>query len=100
MEDMWSPRLGFSWDFNGDSSLKIFGNIGRYFLPVANVINIKQAGPFLDRRTFYVFNGFDANNIPILGEQLGEVDVRRATARCPTCAVKSTRTWIRSTRTR
>ena len=83
MEDMWSPRLGFSWDFNGDSSLKIFGNIGRYFLPVANVINIKQAGPFLDRRTFYVFNGFDANNIPILGEQLGEVDVSQGDGTVP-----------------
>jgi hypothetical protein len=83
MEDMWSPRLGFSWDFNGDSSLKIFGNIGRYFLPVANVINIKQAGPFLDRRTFYVFNGFDANNIPILGEQLGDVDVSQGDGTVP-----------------
>jgi hypothetical protein len=28
----WSPRLGFSWDVHGDSTLKVFGNAGRYFL--------------------------------------------------------------------
>ena len=38
----------------------MFGNLGRYFLPVANVINIKQAGPFLDERIFYAFNGYRA----------------------------------------
>jgi hypothetical protein len=83
MDDMWAPRLGFSWDILGDSSLKIFGNIGRYFLPVANVINIKQAGPFLDRRTFYAFGGFDENNIPILGEQLGDVDTSQGDGTVP-----------------
>ena len=34
----------------------------RYFLPVANVINIKQAGPFLDERYFYVFNGYQTTD--------------------------------------
>ncbi|HEX7324056.1 MAG TPA: Oar protein [Rhodanobacteraceae bacterium] len=28
----WSPRLGFSWDVHGDSTLKVFGNAGRYYL--------------------------------------------------------------------
>lgn len=74
IDNQIAPRLGFSLDPKGDGTMKIFGNIGRYFLPVANVINIKQAGPFLDRRTFYVFNGFDANNTPILGPQIGPVD--------------------------
>jgi len=74
MDDMLAPRLGFSFDPTGAGEMKFFGNVGRYFLPVANVINIKQAGPFLDRRTFYVFNGFDANGIPILGPQIGPVD--------------------------
>ena len=40
---MIAPRLGFSWDMKGDGRMKLFGNAGRYFLPVANVINIKQA---------------------------------------------------------
>lgn len=83
IDDMIAPRFGFSWDVKGDSRTKLFGNVGRYYLPVANVINIKQAGPFLDARTFYEFNGFttavnpstgETYNIPILGPQIGGVD--------------------------
>jgi hypothetical protein len=81
IDDMVAPRFGFSWDMRGDSRMKLFGNAGRYFLPVANVINIKQAGAFLDERTFYLFNGFesfDYNGVtfqrPILGAQFGPVD--------------------------
>jgi outer membrane receptor for ferrienterochelin and colicin len=83
MDDMYAPRFGFSWDVKGDSRMKLFGNVGRYFLPVANVINIKQAGPFLDRRTFYEFEGFGTFTNPttgqtypdpILGDQIGLVD--------------------------
>ncbi|QGJ67977.1 TonB-dependent receptor [Xanthomonas oryzae pv. oryzae] len=32
IDNAWAPRLGFSWDVNGDSSLKVFGNLGRYYL--------------------------------------------------------------------
>ena len=78
MDDMWAPRLGFSWDMKGDGSTKLFGNIGRYFLPVANVINIKQGGALLDERTYYAFDGWDIRQYngvdyayPILGEQFG-----------------------------
>jgi hypothetical protein len=81
IDDMLAPRLGFSWDMKGDGRMKLFGNAGRYFLPVANVINIKQAGAFLDERTFYLFNGFEPfeyNGVtyqqPILGAQFGPVD--------------------------
>lgn len=81
MDDMVAPRFGFSWDVKGDNRSKIFGNAGRYFLPVANVINIKQAGGFLDRRTYYYFNGwesFDYNGVtkqrPILGAQFAVDD--------------------------
>ena len=81
IDDMLAPRLGFSWDTVGDGRTKIFGTLGRYFLPVANVINIKQAGGFSDVRTFYAFNGledftFNGNTYqrPILGAQIGPVD--------------------------
>ena len=81
MDDMIAPRFGFSWDMRGDNRSKLFGNAGRYFLPVANVINIKQAGGFLDARTFYEFLGFESFDYngttrqrPILGAQLGPVD--------------------------
>ncbi|GAB2611887.1 TonB-dependent receptor [Novilysobacter erysipheiresistens] len=78
MDDMWAPRLGFSWDMRGDGRTKLFGNAGRYFLPVANVINIKQAGGFLDARAYHAFEGYIQQTrngftylMPVLGEQLG-----------------------------
>jgi hypothetical protein len=81
IDDMLAPRFGFSWDMKGDGTTKLFGNIGRYFLPVANVINIKQAGGFLDERRYYVLAGlenFEFNGQtyqrPILGDQIGTVD--------------------------
>ena len=76
-----APRLGFSWDMKGDGSTKLFGNLGRYYLPVANVINIKQGGGLLDERTYYAFDGWETLElngsqyaIPRLGAQLGPVD--------------------------
>jgi Carboxypeptidase regulatory-like domain/TonB-dependent Receptor Plug Domain/TonB dependent receptor len=79
--DMVAPRFGFSWDRKGDNRSKIFGNLGRYFLPVANVINIKQAGALLDERTYFAFQGlepFEYNGQtflrPKLGPQIGAVD--------------------------
>ena len=81
LDNMIAPRFGFSWDMKGDGRTKLFGNAGRYFLPVANVINIKQAGGFLDARNWYVFGGFqpfEYNGItrqrPILGAQVGGED--------------------------
>ena len=76
-----APRLGFSWDMKGDGSTKLFGNLGRYYLPVANVINIKQAGGLLDERTYYAFDGWEYKTlngveyaVPKLGPQIGPVD--------------------------
>jgi hypothetical protein len=81
MDNMIAPRFGFSWDMKGDGRTKLFGNAGRYFLPVANVINIKQAGGFLDARNWYVFNGFEnfeyngqTYQRPILGAKVGGTD--------------------------
>ncbi len=81
MDRQIAPRVGFSWDMKGDSTTKLFGNVGRYFLPVANVINIKQAGGLLDERTYYAFGGWDVQDYdgvpyatPILGPQIGPVD--------------------------
>ncbi|HVR82100.1 MAG TPA: carboxypeptidase regulatory-like domain-containing protein [Luteimonas sp.] len=81
MENLLAPRFGFAWDVNADGRSKIFGNVGRYFLPVSNIINVKQAGAFLDERTYYAFGGFEPFEYngqtyqrPILGPQIGAVD--------------------------
>lgn len=83
MENLVSPRLGFSWDMKGDGNRKLFGNLGRYYLPVTNNINYTFAGGLTDERIFYTLNGWSpqinpVNNAPyvapILGAQIGPID--------------------------
>src|SRR3546814_10161679 len=78
MDDMIAPRVGFSWDMKGDGTTKLFGNVGRYYMPVANVITIKQGGALLDERTFYGFDGWEIREsdgvtyaVPRPGAQFG-----------------------------
>lgn len=83
IDNLVSPRLGFSWDMKGDGATKLFGNLGRYYLPVTNIINYNFAGGLIDERTFYALGGWSAatNPVtgsgymsPILGNQIGAVD--------------------------
>ena len=85
MDDLVSPRLGFSWDMKGDGSTKLFGNVGRYYLPVANTVNYTFAGGLTDERSFFVLNGYTpaVNPVtgasymaPIFGPQIGPVDTQ------------------------
>lgn len=85
MDNLVSPRLGFSWDMRGDGARKLFGNLGRYYLPVTNNINYTFAGGLTDERTFYALNGW-ANKTnpftgtpymaPVLGAQIGGIDTQ------------------------
>ncbi|MGY0504464.1 TonB-dependent receptor [Luteimonas sp. e5] len=83
MDNLVSPRLGFSWDMKGDGSSKLFGNLGRYYLPVTNNINYTFAGGLTDERTFHVLEGWTQQvhpvtgapyMAPIIGAQIGPVD--------------------------
>ncbi|PJK10369.1 energy transducer TonB [Lysobacteraceae bacterium NML08-0793] len=83
MDNLVSPRLGFSWDFKGDGTAKLFGNLGRYYLPVTNNINYTFAGGLVDERTFHVLEGWKVRSnpdngahymAPIIGAQIGGVD--------------------------
>jgi outer membrane receptor for ferrienterochelin and colicin len=83
MDSLVSPRVGFSWDMKEDGTTKLFGNLGRYYLPVTNNINYTFAGGLIDERTFYALDGWSpATNpvtgapymAPVLGAQIGPVD--------------------------
>lgn len=83
IEDLVSPRVGFSWDMKGDGSTKLFGNLGRYYLPIPSIISYTFAGGLTDERSFYALNGWrQATNPvtgtpylePIIGAQIGPVD--------------------------
>ena len=81
--DMISPRLGFSWDMKGDGSMKLFGNAGRYYIPLTNKLTDYFGGGTTDEHTYYVLNGWNEQIDPItgatyllpnLGAQIGAVN--------------------------
>jgi outer membrane receptor protein involved in Fe transport len=60
----WAPRIGFSWDVHGDSSMKVFGNAGRYYLalPAGVALRGASASTFTDQ--YFTYSGIDANGVP------------------------------------
>ena len=62
-KDQWAPRLGFAWDVNGDSSLKVFGNAGRYFLALPNNVAIRGASASTFTREYFNYTGIDPTTL-------------------------------------
>jgi len=60
----WSPRIGFSWDVFGDSTLKVFGNAGRYYLAMPAGVALREASGSTYTNVYYNYTGIDANGIP------------------------------------
>ncbi|WP_369931223.1 TonB-dependent receptor plug domain-containing protein [Xanthomonas sp. NCPPB 2632] len=60
----WAPRLGATWDVNGDSSLKIYANAGRYYLALPATVALRSAGASLYTREYFNYTAIDANGIP------------------------------------
>jgi len=60
----WQPRVGFAWDVNGDSSFKVFGNAGRYFLNMPNAVAIRGVGASTFTREYFTYTGIDADGTP------------------------------------
>lgn len=58
-DNLLAPRLGASWDVNGDSSLKVFGNAGRYYIPVASNTNIRATRAEGSSENWYTYTGRD-----------------------------------------
>lgn len=82
IDDMIAPRLGLSWDVNGDGESKLFANVGRYFLPVANNTNVRLAGNESDINRYYVLEGWAPRDYngrtiydPVLGTQIGTDEI-------------------------
>ena len=65
--DMISPRLGFSWDMKGDGTTKLFGNAGRYYIPLTNKLTDYFGGGTTDEHTYYVLNGWTQQIDPVTG---------------------------------
>ena len=60
----WQPRLGFSWDIFGDSSAKLYGNAGRYYLALPTGLGVRMAGANAYLNEYYTYASIDGNGIP------------------------------------
>ncbi len=75
-DDTWAPRLGFSWDVNGDATTKVFGNAGRYYIPIMSNTNVRLSGAERDIQTYYTFDGTFSGgqfDTPVLGQEIARV---------------------------
>ena len=85
IDNLVAPRVGFSWDMNGDGNTKVYGNVGRYYLPITNILSTSFAGGMVDEYTYYRLQGWEENAnpvtgasymSPVLGAQIGPTDTR------------------------
>lgn len=60
----WQPRVGFAWDVNSDSTFKIFGNAGRYFLNMPNAVAIRGVGASTYTREYFTYTGINPDGTP------------------------------------
>lgn len=66
-KNQWEPRIGASWDVKGDSSFKIYGNVGRYYLALPD-----NAAERAANRSTYITQKFHYTGIdPTTGEPTG-----------------------------
>jgi hypothetical protein len=63
-KDQWAPRLGFAWDVNGDSTFKLFGNAGRYFLAMPNNVAIRGASASTFTREYFTYTDIASDGTP------------------------------------
>ncbi|HET6806605.1 MAG TPA: TonB-dependent receptor [Frateuria sp.] len=70
--NIWQPRVGFSWDVNGDSSFKVYGSAGLYSLPIAATVALRGASASLYRYDVYSYTGVrdDGTDAPVLDQLL------------------------------
>ncbi|WP_291782674.1 TonB-dependent receptor [Luteibacter sp.] len=61
----WAPRIGFSWDVNGDASFKVYGNVGRYYLALPLNPALNAAGGALSTSQYFTYQGIAADGQPL-----------------------------------
>jgi len=63
-DNQWAPRFGASWDVFGDSSMKVYGNLGRYYLALPTYVAVRQAGGSTNTSEYFTYTGIDSNGMP------------------------------------
>ena len=75
IDDQWAPRIGVSWDIRGDGRSKLFGNAGRYHLPIAANTNIRLGGPEYFSQQVFELISVNSDGTPVIGPALGPLAV-------------------------
>ncbi|MGO4503313.1 TonB-dependent receptor [Dyella sp. 2YAF14] len=65
-ENIWQPRLGFSWDVMGDASFKVAGSAGRYSLPIAANVALRAATASLYTEDDSLYTAINPDGSPVL----------------------------------
>ncbi|MFZ6799038.1 TonB-dependent receptor [Undibacterium sp. Di24W] len=73
MKNQLAPRLSASWDVNGDSSMKVFGSAGRYFLQMPTRVSARAASRSTLTRQDFTYTGVDSNGQPLGLRAINEV---------------------------
>lgn len=60
----WAPRLGFSWDVDGDASFKVYGNAGRYYLGLPLNPALNAAGAYVATQQYFTYSGIGPDGTP------------------------------------
>lgn len=55
----WAPRLGFGWDVHGDATLKVFGNMGRYYLALPAAVSWNATATAFQASRYFTYTGID-----------------------------------------
>ncbi|MFT4927758.1 MAG: hypothetical protein ACI8WB_003872 [Phenylobacterium sp.] len=72
-DTLLAPRLGFSWDIEGDHSKKLFSTLGRYFIPIASNTNYSMTRYRYATDAYYLVDGWDdASGKPVYSGMVGE----------------------------
>ncbi|MGA0587593.1 TonB-dependent receptor [Dyella sp. KRB-257] len=66
LKNQWEPRIGASWDVYGDSTFKVYGNAGRYYLALP-----QNAAERAANRSTYVLNYYTYTGIDQYGQPTG-----------------------------
>lgn len=62
-DNLLAPRLGFSLDMDTEQPTKLYGNAGRYYIPVASNTNIRATRAERYLYSYYTFTGRDATTL-------------------------------------
>lgn len=79
--NLLAPRVGFALDLNGDARTKIYGNAGRYYIPVASNTNIRATRGETNGENGWLYTGRDPvtqaplNLVPVYANPNGTGDI-------------------------